>query len=160
MARKVSFRRALRNDNPCCILAIFPFVFLGLGLFIFFSGWTPTRRGPRDMGATFNLLALLVGALLSLGFAGGVAARFSLLRRILAAGLDVEATIVDLRFDRGRGRVQYRYAWDGRTYVDGHAIMESKDARSLQPGGLLRVAVDPRRPSRAVPIDLFCDSTS
>jgi hypothetical protein len=85
-----------------------------------------------------------------------LARRISRIKRILADGPRAEATVLDIDFEKDRGRVEFEYSHDGQKYKTATAIMKNKQTEELAAGDEIEVAVDPTNPRRALIVELYC----
>jgi len=74
---------------------------------------------------------------------------------ILESGSTVSGCIDKVWHDRDRGRIEYEYTFQGRTYRSWTAISVSADNRHLKKGDTIEVVVDQNHPQRALLKQLY-----
>jgi hypothetical protein len=81
--------------------------------------------------------------------------RVGTVRRVFERGVMAEGTIVGIWFTKDRGRVSYRYNFQGKEYTSGKGIMKNSKTASLDKGMTVSLIVDPENPQRAYISDLY-----
>ena len=151
MERKVSFGRVLKNDYGSFLMvaaiAVAWIICIGGSVL----GFLPRHRGGGavEVGPTLAIILLVVAAALTILLGWLVARRVSSIRRVITSGPEVNGHILSVGFVKDRGRVEYEYEFQGKTYVAGNAIMKNKQTEQIQTGDEVNLIVDPEKPSRA-----------
>lgn len=81
--------------------------------------------------------------------------RYNSVHTLFNNGIELSATIVDLWFFRGRGRVDYTFTCRNHEFISGNDITPNGRTRSLREGDRVTIYVDPENPQRAVIRELF-----
>ncbi|NLF32831.1 MAG: DUF3592 domain-containing protein [Planctomycetes bacterium] len=156
--KRIRTGRIILNDYPSFLLTIGGPVFLGVGAFVMIFGFIPpTRygRGGQQVDPLFGFWAFATAAVVASLMLVLLAARLARMKAILTSGPRATATVLRIEFFRDRGRVEYEYVHEGRTIASGSAIMKNRTTSALSPGDDIEVAIDPARPNRALPVQLF-----
>jgi len=138
-----TFLRVLRRDWVANDLA-----YLGAGLAAYPILVTVVpflRAGERrvDWGLFLPLAAaLLIGACL----------RVVWIRGLIRRGERIDAVLSSVLSSLGRTKVSYDYEFRGQKYVCNRSI---RTRMTLKQGDPLAIVVDPDRPTRSVPVQLF-----
>lgn len=102
--------------------------------------------GPEDRPEIFLILALVVSVIaLPLAFR-----RLAFLQRLFREGVEVEGVITSFWMERDRGRVEFRYDFEGQTVEGGQAIHRNPKTEALEEGQTVQLLVDPQNPGRAI----------
>ncbi len=138
-----SLFRIIQTDYVAFLMAILPLVLWGFFAFDYFRG----------VKATSNFLLLLLGLTLI--------AVVTLLWKIIAIftvynrGQETMATINDVSFFRGRGRITYVYnLWDEK-YTSRNFVMKNSRTKDYAVGDQVVVLVDSDNPKKAYIKDLY-----
>ena len=155
-----SLRKIIMNDYGSVLLMTAIVVSWGLFFGSKAFGGLPTRHGvviPHAEGGAFGyrmaIVATVVGAPLLVW-------RVSTYLRLLSFGRVVEATIVEVWFDKDRGRIEFSYTFEGQQLRAGNPVMKNKDTRDLRVGDRVQVVIDTEKPKRAVILQVYCASSS
>ena len=101
------------------------------------------------------LFAAIIAPLLIIAPAGLAAWRVWAIYAIFAEGVEAPAQIKRVALLRGKGAIDYRYAFQGRTYSRRDYVVDVKETRALQPGAKVTAIVNHRKPDRACIRDLY-----
>ncbi|MGE5597915.1 MAG: DUF3592 domain-containing protein [Bacteroidota bacterium] len=147
--RSPSLTRIISTDYPAMLAVLFPVVAWGIYAALRIFGRLPDRHGrmvsSAEAGPFFfyvGLAALVIGVPL-------LVMRVRTLRGAFSRGIETEGLITNLYFHRDRGRVEYTYEYQGRTYKRRNAINRNNRTRKLVMGTKTVVVVDPDKPERA-----------
>lgn len=99
-------------------------------------------------------LVAIFGAI-SAAALGVVFWRVRLIHTIFADGLEVQATIRSIDFDKDRGRIEYTYTHNGEQCRSANALMKFRQTEVLRVGDQVPVMVDRSHPNRAFLRDLY-----
>ena len=155
MGKTASLRRVFKHDYPCFTLTLVGSLLVVFTVIISVTGDVPSKRKSRKADPAFARGALVVTAGAAAVLGTLAVGRWSRIRRIVAAGQETDATVLKITFFKDRARVEFEYDWEGTRHVGRHAVMKTDETRALVAGVRLRLAVDPLKPSRAIPVDLF-----
>lgn len=81
--------------------------------------------------------------------------RIQLIYSVFGDGVEIEATIHNKFFFRGRGRVEYIYTYQGVKYISSNRVLGTKKTRALAVGAQTVVLVDRDHAKRAFIRDLY-----
>ncbi len=144
MVNKPSIIRIILTDYAAFLATIFlPIFWAGYFLLI-----TEDAKTPQWMILTFvggiTLVCLAV-----------IVWRINLIETIFEDGWETQATITQVTFNKDRGRVDYKYTYDGIDYESGNAVMKTPWTTALRFGEMVTVLVDRNRPNRAYLRNLY-----
>jgi hypothetical protein len=133
----------IRTDYLASIGAIFPLVAWAMALVACFF--------DPEAAAFFLRFApaVTVAGLVTIAW------RVWLIRSVVGGGTEVPGVVSSAGFFRGRGRVEYVYTYQGTKYQSGNAVQANRTTRSLVPGQVVTVMIDPIKPKRAFARALF-----
>ena len=151
MERKYSFSKQFRNDYFTSLgfigFAIFLIVFIGISVF----GVAITRRdGIADLDNTTQFVMGIIFSFLSLLCLVGFISRIKTGKHLVKNGLEIDAEIYYIMYDRDRGRVEFSYNIDGNIFKRGNGINRSKSTEMYQKGDIIKILVDPNNNKKAV----------
>lgn len=107
-------------------------------------------------GAEFGRDEMLTIALpLSLLAAGVLLWRISRVQTLFRRGAVVRGAITRILLARDRGRVEFRYEFDGERFDSWMPVHQSSEVRALRESQEIDLLVDPSRPRRAIIRHLF-----
>ena len=141
--QNLSLFRVISTDYPSFLCVLFPIVFGGFSAYFFF-----TRNDALQL-----FLLLAIGSLV-LGIPYLVQ-RYRTISSVFADGIATQATITNLFFFRGRGRVEYSYTIQGNKQTSSNAINKNGRTRSLKVGQIVNVIVDRNDPKLAFIRELY-----
>jgi ABC-type uncharacterized transport system permease subunit len=157
MARQPATSRILKNDYPSllCLMAI-GITWLGAiagGVF----GALPKRHGGGmlEVNSTVLLVLIAIAAVATVLLGWLSSRRIADIRRVVSSGREVIGRIDTVWFVKDRGRVEYSYELDGKTYQSGNAIWKNSETLTLRDGDQIDLIVDPENPSRAFLASLY-----
>lgn len=81
--------------------------------------------------------------------------RLKFLQRLFREGLEVEGVITSLWMEGDRGRVEFRYDLEGRSFESGQALHRNPKTQALEEGQTIPLLVDPQNPERAILPSIF-----
>ncbi|HSG43741.1 MAG TPA: hypothetical protein VLA72_11350 [Anaerolineales bacterium] len=142
-SQKPSLFRVISIDYPSLLSFLFPVVFWALIAYYFYTG--------NDSMQLFALLSIGV-TIVGIPY---LFWRFYIISSVFEDGLEVQGTIMNIGFFRGRGRVDYTYIHQGQKYISGNAINRSKHTKGLQGGQQVILLVDRNSPKRAFVKDIY-----
>lgn len=159
MAREVKTGKILKNDyfsllllmvcGMSALMPVFPII-----------GFIPRRGGRSEMidpeQKWFFILFMGGCALLAIGLCGWLAyRRIKRVRRILESGQEISGKVVEIWFQKDRGRIEYEYELDGQHYRSGNAIWKNQQTKGLSVDSDVTLIVDPEKPARAFIASLY-----
>jgi hypothetical protein len=107
-------------------------------------------------GAQFGAVEILTVALpLSVLACGFLVWRIVRIQRLFAHGRRIPARILDIKIVRDRGRLEFAYDLDGRTFCSWTPIHKNKQTLALYPNQEIEVLVDVSRPTTAIVHHLY-----
>lgn len=142
-SQKPSFFRVISVDYPSLLSFLFPVVFWALTAYYFYT--------ENDSMQLFMLLSVGVTVV-------GIPYlfwRFYIISSVFEDGLEVQGTIMDIGFFRGRGHINYTYIHQGQKYISGNAINKSKYTKGFQGGQQVTILVDRNSPKRAFVKEIY-----
>lgn len=106
------------------------------------------------LGTAFSGLTVF-SLMLALLAAGSLAWRITTLVRLYRSGQVTPGIIEEVIMFRGRGRVAWKYEFDGRVYNASVDLSLKTQAAAYQPGQTVDLLVDPLSPRRSIVAGLF-----
>ena len=97
---------------------------------------------------------IIVLAVSALAIAVGIW-RIQTILALFSIGIELSATVTEIWFFRGRGRIDCKFTYRGHDYLSGSDVVPTRDAKNLGVGDRLNVIVDPDNPTRSMVLDLF-----
>jgi hypothetical protein len=76
--------------------------------------------------------------------------RYQIIQALFSNGTLVSATVTDLWFYRGRGRIDFAFNFRGHEYLSGNDVVPSINTRAMRVGDRINVLIDPENPLRAI----------
>jgi hypothetical protein len=141
--KKPSLMRIIQVDYPAFLAAIFPPLIWAFYLF------DALRGNPASVNFLYTLLAITAGSLAVLAW------RYSAILSFFDNGVESQATINEVGFFRGRGRVAFVYRFQGQKYLTSSMVMKTKRTECIQPGECMVILLMPDNPKRAILRDLY-----
>jgi len=83
--------------------------------------------------------------------------RFQTIQSLFSSGVVTLATITEIWFFRGRGRINYTYSNRGHEFLTGDDVVPTNRTRSLQTADRVTILIDPENPERTVIYDIYFD---
>jgi hypothetical protein len=160
MTRIATTGRILKNDYPSLLMLMFIGLVwvlpIGGGVFRFLR----EDRGGDDfeVGSTTIIVFVVTAVAVTIVFGWLASKRIRSIKRIIRTGSEVEGRIQSIGFVKDRGRVEFEYDYDGRTYQGGSAIWKNRETSQLQDGDEVTLVIDPENPSRAFIASLYSRS--
>jgi hypothetical protein len=118
-------------------------------------GYFPALRGHEALGSKATpfflhagLVTTLIGILLFVW-------RLHFFRTLYRHGVQVAGCITSVSFHRDRGRIEYIYLCEGRTYSSCAAVMKTARTRGLAPETAVTLLIDQSNPQRSLIFDLY-----
>jgi hypothetical protein len=151
MTRNAPTGRILKNDYPSLLMLIFIGVMWLLAIGGGVLGFLPKRRGGGaiEVDSTMMIVMIVIAAVVTILFGWLASKRIGDIKRIVNTGPEVMGRIQSIGFIKDRGRVEYDYEYDGKSYHAGNAIWKNRETKKLQDGDEIALIVDPDNPSRA-----------
>ena len=109
-------------------------------------------RFESPSGAIYVALTLSIVALAIIIW------RYQLIISRFSQGSPVPATITEIWFFRGRGRINYTFTYRGHEFITGDDVVPTRNSRSLRTGDRVTVMLDPDNPERAIISDIYFDT--
>jgi hypothetical protein len=153
---KPSIWRIVQVDYIACLAVLFPLVVWVLSAILYYTGDLPGVRGHDSISAAEGLPFFLYMGLIATAIGVPVLVwRVRVLLRLFARGQEVVGRLISIGFFRDRGRIDYAYDYQGRTFQGGNAVMRTGRTTALSVGAEVVLLVDPAHPHRAVIRDLY-----
>lgn len=153
---KPSLVRIIQSDYLAMVGALAPAVFLAGYLATVYFGLLPNFRGTDPVQGSAGAPFFFYGFLVTLGVGiPAVSWRYRFFSHLFATGVAVPGRVEAVDFIRDRGRVVYRYEYEGKGYSGANAVMRNARTRKLVPGMGITLLVDQNDPSRALIRDLY-----
>lgn len=147
--------RIAQTDYVAFLALAFPAVFWVIHIATAYFGFFPDLRGREPLteaAAPFfrhlGIITTLVGVPLFVW-------RVRSFQALFAQGVPVMGRMTSVSFFRDRGRVEYTYAYEGRTYNGYHVVMKTKRTQALRPDTEVMLIVDRSNPKRALIRDVY-----
>lgn len=102
-------------------------------------------------GAIYVALALSLFAIVVIIW------RYQTIQSLFSTGVETIATITEVWFYRGRGRINYAYTYRGREILTGDDVVPTNKSKSLRTADRIKVLIDPENPDRTIICDIYFD---
>jgi hypothetical protein len=157
MTRKVPIRRILKNDYFSMLMLVLIGVTWFLAIFANTLGFIPKRHmvGTMPTAPSMNHALLVIAIAISMLCGWLTIRRWGDIKRVIQTGPEIKGRILRIRFYRDRGRVEYKYEYQGRTYKAGNGLCKNRETTQLQAGDEIVLILDPEKPSRAFIASLY-----
>ena len=152
MARNAPTGRILKNDFPSLLMLIFIGVMWVLAIAGGVFGFLPKRHGGGviEVDSTMMIIMIVIAGVVTILFGWLASKRIGNIKRVISSGPEVKGRIQGIGFIKDRGRVEYEYDYNGRSYRAGNAIWKNRETTRLHDGDeICRLIVDLDNPSRA-----------
>lgn len=147
--------KIVKNDYITALCVIFPFVLFTISSITYYTGYLPDRRGNLMEVESLAPLFLYIGiALLVLGIWISVT-RIKIIIDTFNKGIVIQGEITCAEYFKDRGRIEFKYRFDGIERKKGMGIMQSKTTKGLQTGEIIDIIIDKRNPDRAFILQFF-----
>ena len=141
--QRPSFLRVVSTDFTAQMTLIMPLVFCGIYVVLL------VLRENISLGSTLIGVGIVVLSITIL------IRRYLLIQLIYKDKQEVTGEISSTFFNRGSGRVDYTYSFQGENYISGNSVSASKRTQVLKIGDRVVLLVDRRKPTRAFIRDLY-----
>ena len=135
--------RILTTDYLSFLLLIIPPIYFILGVILSFQDPAVIKFIPYDV-----LIIAVLGPIIFW--------RYRFIQGTFEDGMQTPGIIQDLDFFRDRGRIVYRYTYNGEEYVSANAIMKTRITKNLQIGQKVTVFCDREKPKKAFIYEIYC----
>jgi hypothetical protein len=151
MTRNAPTGRILKNDYPSLLMVMFIALVWILPILGAIFGFLPKRRGGgiTDVDPTMLTVMIVVGVVVTLLCGWFASKRIADVKRIISSGPEVTGQIQSIDFYKDRGRVEYDYEYEGKSYHAGNAIWKNRETTALNDGDEITLILDLDNPSRA-----------
>jgi len=140
---KPSFKQILKTDYLSLVLVIIAFViWIVIGYIMFEEG--EFNIDLIYIAIPITLLSLLLAML-----------RAKSIQSLFENAEIVEGVVTDIWKKKDRGRVTYRYIFDGREYETGHAIHLNDKTSKLDRGDKVTVCLNKEKPEKALIREIY-----
>jgi hypothetical protein len=150
-----SLLRIVQSDFIALLALGFPAVVWVIYIATAYFGLFPDLRGRDPLSGAdapfflyLGIVTMVVGVPLFIWRVRSFQALFS-------QGAQVMGRITTVSFFRDRGRVEYTYTYQGKTYSGYNAIMKTARTQALQPDIEVILILDRNNPKRALIRDLY-----
>ncbi len=153
--QQFSLLRVVQSDYAAFLSLMFPTVAWAIYIAIANFGYFPAFRGHEALGseaAPFFLYAGLVTTVICVPL---FVWRLHFFRTLYRHGVQVMGCITSVSFQRDRGRIEYSYMREGKTYSSYAAVMKTARTRGLAPESDVTLLVDQSNPQRSLIFDLY-----
>lgn len=150
-----SMFRIVQSDYLTGLSILVVVVFWGMYVAIAYFGFFPGLRGRSPLtgsDAPFFLDLSIIATLIAVPL---IIWRIHSFHSIFVRGVEVTGRITSISFFRDRGRVEYTYVYQGKSYESGNAIHKTGRTKTLQPDSEITLVVDRENPKRALIRDLY-----
>lgn len=157
MTRNAPTSRILKNDYPSLLMLMFIGIMWVLAIGGGVLGFLPKRRGGGtvEVDSTMMMVMIAIAVVVTVVFGWLSSKRIRDIKRIVNTGSEVIGRIQSIGFIKDRGRVEYDYVHDGKSYHAGNAIWKNRETTELREGDEIRLIVDPEKPTRAFIASLY-----
>jgi len=145
MGKQPSLIKIIKIDSGAFLGVLLPVSIWGIYIVLLIS---------KDIKLT-DVVFPLIFAIFTIIAVGILVWRVRVINAVFSDGIEVMATIKDVVLSRGRGRINYRYAFQGRQYESGAYVIGVEEVRAVKPGSQMTVLVDCNNPKRAFICDLY-----
>jgi hypothetical protein len=142
-----SVLRIVQQDYASLLCVLGPVVFWGLFVAVDVLG-----LGRRPDAKPFFRYAAPAVTAVALPLLVVRVRRFA---RLFRDGVEVSGRVTACAFERDRGRVEFTFEHDGKSYAGGAALHRTARTAALAPGQELVVLFDPAAPESALLRDLY-----
>lgn len=152
--KHLSLVRVVQSDFAAFLALAAPIVTWAIYIVIAYLGYFPAWGRHESLGsesAPFFLYASLVTTLIGVPL---FLWRLHFFRSLRDRGVPVAGYITGVLFHRDRGRIEYDYTYQDKSYSSYNAVMKTARTRSLPPASAVTVLVDPNNPQRSFILDL------
>lgn len=128
---KPSVIRIIESDYTALSAVLFPTIIWVMYVAIEYFGFFPSFRGRDSLtgeSAPFFLNFAIIVTLICIPL---LIWRVHFFKKLFSKGVEVPGLIANIWFHRDRGRVEYTYTYQGKTYHRGNAIMKSGRTKTL-----------------------------
>jgi hypothetical protein len=153
-----SNRIIILNDYAAFIMAITGPMALVVSACALLFGLIPrvrNRGGHDEVPFELSVGLFVASVILTAILFFFLSRRLARIKRIFAEGTRTKAKVVEVRFDKDRGRIEFEYPIDGQIHRTGNAIMKNKKTSSFALGDEIEVALDPENPRKALLVQLY-----
>lgn len=157
MTRNAPTGRILKNDYPSLLMLILIGIMWVLAIVGAVFGYLPKRRGGGvvEVDSTMMIIMIVIAGVITILFGWLASKRIGDIRRVITTGIEVKGRVQSIGFIKDRGRVEYDYEYDAKSYHAGNAIWKNRETTKLQDGDEIILIVDPDKPSRAFIASLY-----
>lgn len=153
--QQFSLLRVIQSDYVVFLSLMLPAVTWTIYLVIANFGYFPALRGHESLGSEATpfflyagLVTTIIGVLLFVW-------RLHFFRTMYQHGIQVVGYITSVSFIRDRGRIEYTYLCEGKTYCNYAAVMKTARTRGLAPETAVTLLVDQSNPQRSLILALY-----
>ena len=157
--KKVSMQpsifRIIQSDYTAGLTVIVPLVVWGMYIATEYFGFFPGLGGRNPLTGEDASFFLLLGIITTLICIPLLIWRVRSFQIIFSRGIEVSCHITNMRFNRGRGRVEYTYTYQGQTYQAGNGVFKTKRTKAIPQGDEVVLMVDQDNPKRSLIRDIY-----
>lgn len=139
-----SIFRVIQTDYFSSVVTVIPLVVWGI--YYILPGPAGQTHDPMLAYIAFGLL-LICGAILTW--------RWRFIVAVFDEGERADGVVIQVNFQRERGRVKYEYTYQNEKYESGNALLSNKRTRLLHPGQRVTVVVCRKNPRQAFLEELY-----
>jgi hypothetical protein len=157
MTREVPIRRILKNDYFSMLMLVLIGVTWFLAIFGNTFGFLPKRHmvGTMPTDPSMNHALLVIAIAISMLCGWLTIRRWGDIKRVIQTGPEIKGRISSIGFYSDRGRVEYQYDYQGKTYEAGNGLCKNRETTQLKAGDEIVLILDPEKPSRAFIASLY-----
>ncbi|MHB0954748.1 MAG: DUF3592 domain-containing protein [Pirellulaceae bacterium] len=146
---KPSIVKIISADYTALVLVLVPIVTWGLYVAIL-TGLVGGEFGPGAGPVFLGMAAVSSVVCIPL-----LIWRLSIIFAMFRHGVPAKGEITRAFFYKDRGRVEYKYTFDGQQYQAGNPLHKTAKARALKEGDEIDLLVNPAKPNKAIIPDLY-----
>ncbi|MFZ5376572.1 MAG: DUF3592 domain-containing protein [Patescibacteria group bacterium] len=113
-----------------------------------------SRNGNESINPWFFSGLFIISLLIFLPL---LAIRIKQIKDILKNGKIINAKVTFINLYNDRGRIEYRYNFDGKEFITGNALHRNKYVESLKVGDAIKIVVSGDNPKKALIKSLFVE---
>lgn len=143
------------SDYLAQLAVLFPLVMWGIYVAAAVIGLPALKPGRPPLTAEDSPQLLYMAVIFTIVGIPALIWRFRRFQSLFDCGQEVEGRVVRVWFYRGRGRVEFEYAYQDRLFKRSQAIASNRRTRRLRTETEVTVVVDPSNPGRAAIRQLY-----
>ena len=138
--RKFNIKKALKHDYALVGSLIFVVVLIAISVYSIIKG---------------DIITIIVFSSLAIIFIALGIWRLFVLKSYFKNSISIEGVIVKIWFTKDRGRVTFAYDIEGKTYINGSAIMKTKMTEVFEKGLKVNLLVKSDKHNKSIIEELY-----